>query len=364
MVPFFSDWGGLSYFQIFILQSWFMFWIFALEVPTGAVADYFGRKASITLACIMFTVATLTYASIPNFFVFMLAEFFWAMATALLSGADNALLYDTLKQMKRTKEAKKVFARYASIASLGIIIASPIGSFIADLTDLRTTMLLTSIPFFMAVLVSLTLKEPKITTRKKEKRYWKDLKTSLTYFRKHRVLKLLAYDFAFVAAISHMIFWFWQPMLQRSGVDILYFGIVGSVTNICAIVMMSNVDKLENLFGTKRFLFLSAFIPGTLFILSGLTSYLPIIIFSIILITGLKLTRGPLLQHYINPYVPSEKRATILSAVSMIQRLSTAIIYPIFGFVTDISLEYALFLTGGILLVLAFVSGVEEEMLT
>ena len=40
LVPFFTDWGGINLTQVQILQSWFMFWMFILEIPTGAVADF------------------------------------------------------------------------------------------------------------------------------------------------------------------------------------------------------------------------------------------------------------------------------------------------------------------------------------
>lgn len=45
LVPFFTDWGGLSLNQMFLLQAWFFLWIFLLEVPTGALADKYGRRA-------------------------------------------------------------------------------------------------------------------------------------------------------------------------------------------------------------------------------------------------------------------------------------------------------------------------------
>ena len=42
LIPFFADWGGISFTQIMILQSWFVFVTFVAEVPTGVVADYLG----------------------------------------------------------------------------------------------------------------------------------------------------------------------------------------------------------------------------------------------------------------------------------------------------------------------------------
>ncbi|MBD3279081.1 MAG: hypothetical protein GF390_00010 [Candidatus Pacebacteria bacterium] len=79
-VPFFMDWGGLAFWQISLTQSWFSFWLFVLEIPTGAVADYLGRKHSIALGALVVAVAALIYGSIPNFYVFLMAEFFFTLA--------------------------------------------------------------------------------------------------------------------------------------------------------------------------------------------------------------------------------------------------------------------------------------------
>lgn len=40
LVPFFTEWGKLTLSEIFILNAWFFFWNFVLEVPTGTVADF------------------------------------------------------------------------------------------------------------------------------------------------------------------------------------------------------------------------------------------------------------------------------------------------------------------------------------
>ena len=50
LVLFFTEWGGITLQQALILQSWFMGWMFLLEIPTGTVADYFGRKISLVLS--------------------------------------------------------------------------------------------------------------------------------------------------------------------------------------------------------------------------------------------------------------------------------------------------------------------------
>ena len=70
IVPFFLDWGQISFTQIMILQSFFVFSLFILEIPTGAIADYFGRKTSLMFAAIATTSAALVYSSYPSFYIF------------------------------------------------------------------------------------------------------------------------------------------------------------------------------------------------------------------------------------------------------------------------------------------------------
>ena len=48
-VPYFLDWLRVDYTRMFVLQAWFLFWVFVLEIPTGVVADKFGRKISVAL---------------------------------------------------------------------------------------------------------------------------------------------------------------------------------------------------------------------------------------------------------------------------------------------------------------------------
>lgn len=150
IVPFFTDWGKISFTQVMILQSWFMLWILLLEIPTGVVADYFCRKHSLVLAAIVNSIAALVYASMPNFYIFLLGEVLWAMSEALLSGAFEAFVYDFLKILDEEKISKKVFGRVESFGLAGFMVGAPIGSVIAAQFGLRAPMLLLVIPFTIA----------------------------------------------------------------------------------------------------------------------------------------------------------------------------------------------------------------------
>ncbi|MFX1595095.1 MAG: hypothetical protein ACFFBK_03435, partial [Promethearchaeota archaeon] len=96
-IPFMLSWGGLSFFQVMILQSYFTAMIVVFEIPSGAIADFLGRKTALILSALSVASAAFTYSIIPNFFLFMLAETLWAFGSALLSGTNEAFIYFSLK---------------------------------------------------------------------------------------------------------------------------------------------------------------------------------------------------------------------------------------------------------------------------
>src|SRR5438132_12042556 len=98
---------GLSLTQVGLLEG--VAWTITafLEVPTGAIADRWGRKASIAVGASLYGIAMfliLTEAVSP---AFRLGYALCNSSTAFVSGADSALLYDSLKADGRTVEASK-----------------------------------------------------------------------------------------------------------------------------------------------------------------------------------------------------------------------------------------------------------------
>ncbi len=365
LVPFFTEWGHISLTQVTILQSWFMFWIFILEIPTGAIADYFGRKYSLVLGALIMTFAVLIYGSIPKFEIFLFAEFLFAMAIALISGADQALLYDTLKENDRENESQKIFGRAHSFYLLGMFVSAPIGGFIAARLGLNAPMLLSAIPFLLACIVAWTIKEPIVYQKISEsKRYLEVVKNGFSFFYNHKNLRLLAVDAIIVASASYFVIWLYQPLLKSINVAIFYFGFVHAFLVGMEMIIAANFSFLEKLFGnTKGLLKFSAIATSGAFILVAVFPNIITILLFILFAGGFGLTRFELMSAYMNRFIPSEQRATVLSSISMFRRFSLVFLTPIIGFTADHSLRLA-FLVVGLLPLLVFLfSPVEQEML-
>lgn len=171
LVPFFTDWGHISMFQTMVLQSWFSVWVFILEIPTGAVADKIGRKHSLVMGSLTIAIATLVYGSIPSFGIFLLAEFLFAVGYALNSGADQALLYDTIKSRGREGESKQIMGRADALMLGGMMLAAPMGSLIAARFGLNAPQLATAIPMLIAAGIAWTIPEPRIHLGSESLRY-------------------------------------------------------------------------------------------------------------------------------------------------------------------------------------------------
>lgn len=365
LVPFFTEWGKLTLSEIFILNAWFFFWNFVLEVPTGTVADFFGRKASLALGCVMGLAASLLYIVRPDFRLFLLAEVVFAVSYTLHSGADEALAYDSLLAHDQAASSKRVLARMEAFKLGGIITGTLAGGFIAATWGLRAPMIAYVAPAAAAFLLALTLKEPPVTRpAEARKSYRAILIDGGRYFLQHKILLLLAADMAITNALAWGIIWLFQPLLMRAGVELRYFGLVQAVACVTQILLLSSVERVEAWLGSKRRLLVwGSVLTGAAFLLLGASQALPLVVLGIVVAFTFGLTRVPIFSSYLNKYIPSDKRATVLSMTSMLRTLAIVIMNPLTGFLAERWLSWTLLALGAALVVFPVFSRVEERHL-
>lgn len=364
LIPMYTLWGHISFAQIMILQAIYLFAMFLLEIPTGVVADKFGRKISLVLGSLVIGIAVLIYGSYASFGIFILGEILFATGSALISGADSALMYDSLKINKETKKSKKVFAREEIFGLLGIMIAAPIGSFIAKSLGMNWPMLLTAVPMFVGVIIALTFKEPPVRTKKEERDYFKILKTGMKYFKNHKILRILTRDYAIISVLSFFMIWVYQVVLQTFNFPIQYYGFIHATIVLAEILVLNSVLKIEGVLKSKKkYILFASLLVGVCYLLLAFASNIYLVIAGILLIGGFGMTMKPIFYSYMNKYAPSSHRATVLSAVSMTRAIAGAITNVIFGYLVDWNLKYTLIFLGVLTIFFALISRVEEKHL-
>jgi MFS family permease len=100
---------GFSALEFATLKSIYYASTIVLELPGGVFADRFGRRTALIACAAVNAAACFLYASALDFWTLALAELAMAFATALLSGADSALLYESLRaagQIERYAQAE------------------------------------------------------------------------------------------------------------------------------------------------------------------------------------------------------------------------------------------------------------------
>src|SRR5258708_7558867 len=117
LVPFYTEWGHISLMQVQLLQSWFMLCLFLFDIPTGVIADHIGKKYALALGALIDAIGAFVYGSSPHFTIFIVGEFLMALGISFISGADDALLYDVLKENKLEKDSAKIFGHAHAVRS-------------------------------------------------------------------------------------------------------------------------------------------------------------------------------------------------------------------------------------------------------
>jgi len=344
IVTMLTGWGGLTLTEVMILQSWFTFSIFALEVPTGVVADLWGRKASLILSAVISVAGFVVYALVPNIWLFILGEFLLALAFTLRSGAAEALLYDSVPEAT----AKKALSRNGSLVLIGLSIGPVVGSLLLNWVEPQHLMLLTAIPFAIMIILGLLLTEPKLAKHEDTSlQFWQILVSGIQFFVRHPTLRSLAIDMGVVAAISKMMIWLYQPLLQQQGVPVTWYGPILAVAVAIEVVAMNFYSHLASKGkSVHSILFWSGLLPAVGLLIAGFSTVWWLSVLGMLLTVGIGMSRKPFFSGLFNEHISSAQRATVLSAIAMSSQLMLIPLNPVVGFVGDKSVQGVLVALG------------------
>lgn len=324
---------NLSMTEIMTLQAVFSFSIFLLEVPTGAVADRFSRKISLFLGFVFIIIGIITYILGHSFLVFCLAEFLFSVGFSFKSGADSALLYDSLLELGQESDFNKIYGQGQSnvfyVQAIGSIIASLIYTIHPDLP-----FLLSSIFMICAGITALSFKEVRIKEEDEESlKYFQLIYRSARFILNHRkILGVTIFAMVFYVLFRNA-FWYYTPFFKAIDLPVALYGLLFFIFNIVAAFFSKRVDWFIQKTNRKTLIALNVLLMLSFLGLSLLKTP-----FGVIFILLQQICRGlykPILNKYVNKHTPSKNRATVLSFISLITNLSVSISLPLAGLLID-----------------------------
>lgn len=351
VVLFYQD-NSMGMHEIFVLKAIYSVAIVAMEIPSGWMADVWGRKKTLILGSILGSAGFLLYSFSYGFWAFVMAEIILGIGHSFVSGADSAMLYDSLKADNRTDKYTREEGRIASIGNFSEAIAGVTGGFLAAIS-LRTPFYFQFVVAAIAIPAAFTLIEPKLHTIEhihSVKRLVQNIRNTLIANKNLRISILLS---AVTGTATLTFAWFVQPFFKEIGLSVELFGIFWTALNLSVGISSVFAHKVEIFLGKKWSILLVVLLLSAGYFLSGISiSYWGLgFLFLFYFVRGIA---TPIFKNYINQYTESEVRATMLSVRNFTIRIAFAVIGPLLGWITDhINLNSALILAGGIYLISA-----------
>lgn len=340
--------AGLNNLEAFAANAFFTAGMMIFEVPTGIVADMWGRRVSFLLGTVTLAVTTGLYVLLWE----MNAPFWqWAAVSLLLglgftffSGAIEAWLVDALDATGFDGPLESVFARGQVVSGAAMLAGSVGGGFIAQAISLGAPFVVRAVVLLLVFVFAYLLMRDIGFTPKRGGRPAAEIRKlgadSIEYGWRNPPVKFLMLAAPFEGGVGIYVFYALQPHLLDLYGDPQAYGIAGLVAAIVAgsQILGGMATPLIRRFFERRtsaLMFAGAASSLALLGIGLIESFWPVI--GLIVVWGLLFSAArPIRQAYINGAIPSEQRATILSFDSLMSSTGGVAAQPILGRAADV----------------------------
>ena len=338
--------AGLSNAQAFGANAFFTAGQVLFEVPTGAVADTWGRRASFLLGAATLLVATLLYVLMWKLRAPMWG---WALASVLIglgftffSGATEAWLVDALEFTGAKDELEAVLARGQVMSGVAMLVGSVGGGFMAQFTNLGVPYVVRSVLLGVTLVVAaVAMKDLGFTPeRGRPLRKMKEvLRASLEHGLKNPPVRWVMLAAPFTMGAGIYAFYALQPYLLQLYGDPHAFGIAGVAAAVVAssqVVAGFLAPKLRWLFRRRTdAMLLTTVIGAVALALLGWTTSFWVALALLIASELMEWMAHPMRQAYLNGLIPSAQRATVLSFDNLMGSAGGVVAQPALGRMAD-----------------------------
>lgn len=316
----------LNLFQIALLASVFEAFILITELPTGYLADLYGRKLSVVLSSLSLFFGGAVFILFPSLTGFILAEILVGLGESLKSGALDAWIVDSLKFQNEAEKQKKVFGagtKYKTAGNLiGLICGGYLGSFNLKLTWFPFTLIFLFSFFFLFLFMTEEYRTGTKSTSHRVKpleRLRETVKESFSLLKLENLISALIILGLFSEFSYETISQYWQVHFHE-GLKISpeYFGWIAAASSVILILFLNLVLKLSSKFKSEAnfvILLQVGFIISLVVIVLSISPFLAVILF--ILLQTFQGFKEPILLDLYNQSIPSHRRATLLSFINL-----------------------------------------------
>lgn len=327
---------GMSLIEIGLIESIYHITGVLFELPTGVIADLYGKRFSVVIGRIVSIIFCVLMIISDSFWGFSLAFALSAASNNLNSGAGEALVYDSLKGLGEEDRYKVIWGNLACVMSFAQGLAVLLGGILADVKFLYAYILGTAIQI-AALIAAYNFNEPPINKMDKRtqqgNRVLNQLSISIKVLKKRRVVLYLILFSSLVGSLQTTVFFYSQQYFSDMNYSKTMIAVICAVSSLIEAISSKYAYKFEALLKLRGTLISVSLI--NIFSLMGLAfiKKLSVIFFLLTSITGgLAFT---IFSDYINSRIPSEYRSTILSFDSLCFSIFMISVFPLFGVLAE-----------------------------
>ncbi|MGG0277678.1 MFS transporter [Bacillus rhizoplanae] len=335
---------GLTAANIFIVLMCWSGAVLVGELPTGILADRFGAKLSFLTGSIIktFSISILLFAD--NLWLFCLYSLLNGFSVTFFSGADEALIYESLKETNEHDLMDKAMGKIQSAGFISMLIAVIFGSYFAkDLREEQFTFLIVlGILFHLIELVLLLfIKSPKKLSSYREESFSQVIE-GIKVIREAPQLLVMFLNVSLVFIPASAVYdTFNQPLFTNAGLPVFAIGImyalaailgyfssisIGWLTSKFSRIVLMNVTGGLAVLG----LLLSTFYGNTLWVILG----------AFFILRFVRAIRYPIYSQLSNDIIPSHVRATTISLLSILDSILDLAIFGTLSFLAVNALPF------------------------
>lgn len=331
--------------QIGLLEGIFHITGFISEIPTGALADLFGRKKIIIIGRITSLISAIIMLFSNSFMGFAIGFILSAWGYNLNSGSEEALIYDTLKKLDREEEFLKVNGKINLIIEVSQGLAVFIGGILSQI-DFSISYITAVVIGLISLVLSTRFIEVDVISKENQSiNIINHLKQSIDIVKNNKRLLNILIFFPLIYTFSAIVYFYGQQLfndMEYSRISIsIIFLFNGIFSSLGAILSSKIYKKYKSLGWIIISISISVF---TIFMGIGKGNLSIVFFLGIGFLTSIL---QPISSNLINSMVESNQRATIISVESMFYSIMMIILFPICGFIGDrVYLELSFIMVG------------------
>jgi len=347
--------NGLNFFLIGVLFSIREIIVYLFEIPSGVIADYYGKKNELKFCFIMYIISFVLFFIGSDYIIMLFAMIFYGLGDAFRSGTHKAMIYEYLEQNNQFHLKNKVYGYTRSYSKMGSALSSFISIIIIlNLDQYRKIFLFSVVPYIIDFLLINSYPESlnnKIETELSVRKVLSLMKIQIKSIFNNLRLNLIIINSSVYNSIYSGIKDYIQPVIVgfillhigevALGVDELTkitLGLLYGLFSIGSVIASRYSYKLNNYYSSEKIM-KSTFIIFAFFLFivaAGIRYDLPIMVISIYFFIYIsKDLRKIHLVEFAGNNMAKEERATVMSYNNQLKSTLLIVISPILGFIAD-----------------------------